>query len=43
MPHTRIIDSRDDPPTCPFLLRRTIAGEAMAEPCGKPLEPVDDD
>jgi hypothetical protein len=38
-----IIDSREDPPTCPFLLRRTIAGEAIAEPCGRPLEPIDDD
>jgi hypothetical protein len=38
-----IVASRDDPPTCPFLLRRTIAGEAIAEPCGRPLEPIDDD
>jgi hypothetical protein len=28
---------------CPVRLRRTIAGEAIAEPCGARLEPVDDD
>jgi hypothetical protein len=35
----------DDPeaPTCPVLSLRTIAGEAIAEPCGMRLEPVDDD
>jgi hypothetical protein len=30
-------------PTCPVLLRRTIAGEAVAEPCGMGLELVDDE
>jgi hypothetical protein len=28
---------------CPVRLRRTIAGEAIAEPCGKRLEPVEDE
>jgi hypothetical protein len=39
------VDVNDDEsdPRCPMLLRRTIAGEALAEPCGRPLEPVDAD
>ena len=30
-------------PTCPFVLRRTIAGEAMVGVCAQPLTFVDDD
>jgi hypothetical protein len=37
------VEADESDPRCPRLLRRTIAGEAVAEPCGKPLDLVDDD
>ena len=37
------VEAEGPAPTCPMLLRRTIAGEAVAEPCGQPLEPIEED
>jgi hypothetical protein len=41
-PHGRVeVDGLEA--DCSVLLRRTIAGEAVTEPCGMRLEPVDDE
>jgi hypothetical protein len=37
------VDVEGSEPTCPWTLRRTVAGEPVVEPCGKRLVWVDDD